>query len=171
MGLEKWEENIQGSHYFPKQCYFPISVPRVRWHTEQFSSLTSHPLGTVWRDCNTDGTVPGFSQVYTTGLGHLYPDILPPSYSPLLTKPHLSKIKYIGVPVVAQWVENLTRIHEDVCLIPGLTQWASCGIGCRCGSDLVWLWLWRRLAAIAPIRPIAWELPYATGAAVKRKNN
>ena len=27
------------------------------------------------------------------------------------------------------------------------------------------LWLWRRLAATAPIRPIAWEPPYAAEAA------
>jgi len=30
------------------------------------------------------------------------------------------------------------------------------------------LWLWWRLAAAAPIRPLTWELPYAAGAAVKR---
>ena len=29
--------------------------------------------------------------------------------------------------------------------------------------------LWRRLAAVAPIRPLAWELPYATGTALKKK--
>ena len=28
---------------------------------------------------------------------------------------------------------------------------------------------WCRLEAIAPIQPLAWELPYATGAALKRK--
>ena len=44
----------------------------------------------------------------------------------------------------------------------------SCGVGCRRGSDLVLLWLWHRLAAIAPIRPLAWEPPYASGAALKR---
>ena len=31
------------------------------------------------------------------------------------------------------------------------------------------LWLWGRLAAVAPIRPPAWELPYATHAALKSK--
>ena len=30
---------------------------------------------------------------------------------------------------------------------------------------LALLWLWRRLVAIAPIRPLAWEPPYAAGAA------
>ena len=31
------------------------------------------------------------------------------------------------------------------------------------------LWLWCRLPAAALIRPLAWELPYATGAALKEK--
>jgi len=44
----------------------------------------------------------------------------------------------------------------------------SCGVGCRCGSDLALLWLWCRSAATAPIPPLAWELPYATGAALKK---
>ena len=45
----------------------------------------------------------------------------------------------------------------------------SCGVGSRCGSDLMWLWLWCRLAAGAPIGPLAWEPPYATGVGLKRK--
>ena len=47
----------------------------------------------------------------------------------------------------------------------------SCGVSQRRGSDLALLWLWRRLAAIAPIRPLAWEPPDATNAALKRQNN
>ena len=45
----------------------------------------------------------------------------------------------------------------------------SCGVGCRCSSDSVLLWLWSRLKATAPIRPLAWEPPYAAGAALKRQ--
>ena len=45
----------------------------------------------------------------------------------------------------------------------------SCGVGHRCGSDPVLLWLWYRPAAVAPIRPLAWELPNATSAALKSK--
>ena len=45
----------------------------------------------------------------------------------------------------------------------------SCGVGHRRGSDLALLWLWHRLAATAPIRPLAWELPYAVGVALEKK--
>ena len=41
----------------------------------------------------------------------------------------------------------------------------SCGIGHRNGSDPLLLWLWHRPVATAPIRPLAWEPPYAVGAA------
>ena len=43
----------------------------------------------------------------------------------------------------------------------------SCGVGGRLGSDLALPWLWYRLAAVALIGPLAWELPYAAGAALK----
>jgi len=29
------------------------------------------------------------------------------------------------------------------------------------------VWLWRRLAAVAPVQPLAWEHPYAAGVALK----
>ena len=44
----------------------------------------------------------------------------------------------------------------------------TCGVSHRQGSDLVLLWLWHRLAAVAPIRLLAWELPHAKGLALKR---
>ena len=48
---------------------------------------------------------------------------------------------------------------------------AACSIGHSCGLDmaLLWLWLWHRPAAAAPIQSLAWEIPYATGAALKEK--
>ena len=45
----------------------------------------------------------------------------------------------------------------------------SCGVGPRRCSDPVLLWLWCRPAATAPIQPLAWEPPYAAGAAQKKK--
>jgi len=36
-------------------------------------------------------------------------------------------------------------------------------------KDSLLLWLWCRLAAAASIQPLAWELPYAMGAALTNK--
>ena len=44
----------------------------------------------------------------------------------------------------------------------------SCGVDCRLGSDPALLWLWRRPVATAPIQPLAWEPPYAAGAALEK---
>ena len=45
----------------------------------------------------------------------------------------------------------------------------SYGVSHRRGFDLVLLWLWHRPGAVAPIRPLAWEPPYAMGAALKKR--
>ena len=44
----------------------------------------------------------------------------------------------------------------------------SCGVGRRSGWDPALLWLWCRPVAIAPIRPLAWEPPYAMGTALEK---
>ena len=46
----------------------------------------------------------------------------------------------------------------------------SCGVGHRRGLDPALLWLWYRPAATAPITPLAWEPPYAAGAAYEKTN-
>ena len=55
--------------------------------------------------------------------------------------------------------------------LSGLRIWGCCGCGggYRCSLDPMLLWLWCRSAAVAPIRALAWELPYAAGVALKRK--
>ena len=44
----------------------------------------------------------------------------------------------------------------------------SWDVGRRHSSDPALLWLWRRLAATAFIRPLAWEPPYTAGVALEK---
>ena len=66
-------------------------------------------------------------------------------------------------------------MRKEADSIPGLAQWVkgsrvAVSCGCRRGLDVALLWLWCRPAAAAPIRPLAWEPPYAVGVALNRQN-
>ena len=64
------------------------------------------------------------------------------------------------------------RVHvRSLALLSGSVNWHchELWIGHGCGSDPELLWLWCKPTAKALIRPLAWELPYASGVALKKK--
>ena len=74
---------------------------------------------------------------------------------------------------MAQWVRNPTSACEDVGLIPDLTLWVKDlalgklwhSLQMQLGAAMPRLWC--RPAAAALIQSLAWELPYAAGAAFR----
>ena len=45
----------------------------------------------------------------------------------------------------------------------------SWGVGHRHGLNLMLRWLWRRVAAVSLIGPLAWDPPYAASVALKKE--
>ena len=82
---------------------------------------------------------------------------------------------FLGVPIVAQGKQ--TRLVTMRLQLWSLAPLGGLRIRCchelwcrsRHGSDLALLRLWCRPAATAPIQLLAWEPPYAVGAALKRQ--
>ena len=66
-----------------------------------------------------------------------------------------------------QLSRNLTSIHEDtgsiLASLSVLPIWRYRELWCRSQTRL------RSCVAVAPIRPLAWEPPYAVGTALKRQ--
>ena len=56
---------------------------------------------------------------------------------------------------------------RPLALLSGL-RIRRCRAGCRRGSDPALLWFWHRPVATAPIQPLPWEPPYASGVALEK---
>ena len=106
-------------------------------------------------------------------------------WGPNLMGGHLLLTYHVGVnvshshcrkrPCTIWETENVHRVHlckgsmsyQVYSSVTGIA--VSCGVGRICGSDLALLWLWLWPAAVALIRPLAWEPSYARGATLKAK--
>ena len=79
----------------------------------------------------------------------------------------------LGVPIVAQWkriqLVSMRMLVQAMALLSGLgiQHCHELCVGHRHGLDSSLLWC--KLAVAAPIQPLGWELPYATGEALKTK--
>ena len=144
--------------------WLPVKWSHFKWPSPGLASLNNKVLQSHWLSiCNTPSTMLGPSIRY-------YLDQFP-SLQGYGSRNSQSESSCRGSEET-----NLTRNHEAASLIPGPAQWVkalalpwTAGVGRRRSSDPMLLWLWCRPAAVASIRPLAWETPYAAGAALKSK--
>ena len=68
---------------------------------------------------------------------------------------------------MAQW--KRIRVGTMKFRVRSLASLGGLRIWCCCGLDPTLLWLWHRPGAIAPIRPLFLEPPYAAGMILKSK--
>ena len=55
---------------------------------------------------------------------------------------------------------------RSLAVLSGIRIWRCRELWYRSDPEL--LWLWHRPAATAPVRPLAWELPYAAGSSPRK---
>ena len=77
----------------------------------------------------------------------------------------------INISLNAIFKQSIQYYDQSLALLSRLRIWHcyELGVGRRYTSDPVWLWLWLRPVATAPIRLLAWDPPYALGMALKRQ--
>ena len=75
---------------------------------------------------------------------------------------------HLRVPIVSLCVKNRSSSHEAAGSIPGLVQSVK-GSGIAVSCCVAAARIQHRLAPAAPIRPLAWELPYAARVALKKQ--
>ena len=86
---------------------------------------------------------------------------------------HICKKNIYWVHVVVHWkwtwLVSIRTWVQSLASLNGLRIWfcLSYGVDRRCGSGP--RLLWHRPAAIASIRPLAWELPHGMGVALKKE--
>ena len=164
-------------------------VQEVLPHTQALSPSSSLPLAPVnptqgsRSTSSPPGCLPARSQV----------QVLPPVLGSRECWGTVPKPQHVlEVPIMAQqsqtWLVSMRTWVRSLISLSGLRirhcseLWCrpaamapiwppACGIGRGRGSDLALLWLWCRPVATAQIKPLVWDSPYATDAALKRQKD
>ena len=156
--------------------YESLLGPTIPQSSQSFSNLLLHtPVETPMKDMNKNKCQVNYDIWFTFNVQRKCKLKQQWNIFSCFENWQLKKIS-TGVPVMAQrkwiWLVSLMTQARSLALLSGLRIQCchSCGVGRRHISDLALLWLWCRPVAVAPIRHLAWEPPYAADAALKRQN-